>query len=204
LTSASDASHSQKARYRPCSAARADSERDLVGLGAAQPGDRIHHQLVDLLGHPGGHVLDVDPALGRSHQADPLADAVHHQSHVELLADVGSLFDQQPAHDLTARARLVRDQPHAQDRRGVGADLLDRAAHLDAAALASPAGVDLRLHDPDRPSQLARRIDRLIDTEAGDPAGHRDPEAAQNLFALVFVDFHWTDLACPPKRSRRA
>jgi hypothetical protein len=40
-------------------------------------------------------------------------------------------------------------------------------------------------------------LDRFINTEARNAARHRDPKAAQNLFALVFVDFHRTDLAGP-------
>ncbi len=54
------------------------------------------------------------------------------------------------------RPRLVRHQRHAEHAPGFFLHVLDGLHHLDAAALAAPAGMDLRLHHPDRPpSSLA-------------------------------------------------
>src|SRR5690606_4670781 len=70
------------------------------------------------------------------------------------------------------------------------ADLVDRAGQLDPAALATAAGVDLGLDHPDLAAQRFGGLDRIIDRETGDAPGHRDPVLAQDLLALVLVDFH--------------
>ena len=68
--------------------------------------------------------------------------------------------------------------------------LIERLRHLDAAALAAAAGVDLRLHHPNLAAQLARGRVRLRHRKAGTPRGRRDAELAQDLFALILVNIH--------------
>ena len=104
----------------------------------------------DLLGVLGGHLLDVHAALGRGHDRDAAGGAVEGHAEVELVLDVQALLDEQALHLLALGAGLVRDQLHAEialhgllRRRRVA------LAHLDAAALAAAAGVDLRLDDDD-------------------------------------------------------
>ena len=91
---------------------------------------------------------------------------------------------------LSAGTGLMRDELHAEHLAGERAHLVDRAGELDAAALAASAGVDLRLDDPDRPAELLRGLDRLVDRERRNAARHRNAEAAKELLALVFVDLH--------------
>src|SRR5258708_9317224 len=77
--------------------------------------------------------------------------------------------------------------------------------YLDSAALAPSTGMDLRLDHPDRAAEAARRIHRLGNAEARHAARHRHTKAPQDVLALVFVDFHWTILACLPcRRCHRA
>ena len=80
------------------------------------------------------------------------------------------------------------------------AHFVDRMREADAAlgafakllelALAAAAGVDLRLHDPQRPGQLARRLDGLVDAHRGIARGHRHAIFREQLFGLIFVDVH--------------
>src|SRR5690606_17197581 len=65
-----------------------------------------------------------------------------------------------------------------------------RLRQLDAAGLAAPAGVDLRLHHHDLGAEAARGALGL-GRRGGEPARrHRDPVAAQQLLGLVLVDVH--------------
>ena len=68
---------------------------------------------------------------------------------------------------------LVGDELHAEDLFRLVLHLVERPRDLDAAALAAAAGVDLRLHDPDRAAELLRRLDRLVDAEARNAARRR-------------------------------
>ena len=66
----------------------------------------------------------------------------------------------------------------------------DGLHYLHAARLAAAAGVNLRLHDPDRAAQFFGALDRLIDTECRDAARHLHAEFAQDGFGLILVDIH--------------
>ena len=63
--------------------------------------------------------------------------------------------------------------------------------HLDAAALAAAAGMDLGLDDIDGAAELLGGGYRLVGRESRDPATGRHAELAQQLLGLIFVDVHW-------------
>ena len=94
-------------------------------------------------------MLNIHAAFARGHQRHPLRDAVDNHADVEFFFDVRALFHQQPFHNAAFRAGLVGDECHAENFRGGIAYLIDRFDHLDAAALATTTGVNLRLDDPD-------------------------------------------------------
>ncbi len=146
--------------------------------------------LVDFFRGVGGDLLDVHSALARRHQRDTLRGTVDHHAEVKLLGDVGAFLDQQAAHLLPRRPGLMRDELHAEDLGGALLDLIDRARELDAAALAAPTGVDLRLHHPHGAAECLRCLHRVFDAEGRQAARHRHAEAAQHFLALVFVDLH--------------
>src|SRR6266436_3303230 len=79
---------------------------------------------------------------------------------------------------------------HAQNFLCPGAHLIDRFRDLHAAAFAAAAGVDLRLHYPDLAAELLRRVDRLVHAHRGKAARRRHAVFAEDLLALVLVDFH--------------
>ena len=68
--------------------------------------------------------------------------------------------------------------------------ILDGFDDLHAAALAASAGMDLRLHHPDRAAQFLGRRDGFLDREGRLASGNGHAKAAQNLFGLIFVDIH--------------
>ena len=83
----------------------------------------------------------------------------------------------------------MRDQPHAQHlfrdldgfRRVLG--------HLDAAAFAAPAGMNLRFDDHAAADFFRRRF-RLIHRERNFAPRHRDFVLGQDRLGLILVNFH--------------
>src|SRR5262249_45736996 len=142
------------------------------------------------LRRPGDDLLDVHAALGGRHQHDLLRAAVDHHADVELLADVGAFLDQQAPHLLAFGPGLVRDELHAEDLLGAQPHFVERFGDLHAAALAAAAGVDLRLHYPDAAAELLRRVERLVYAHRRKAARRRHAVLAQQLLALILVDFH--------------
>ena len=109
------------------------------------------------------------------------------------MRDVFGGGDEDLADLLPLRPRLRRFELHPEDVLRFLAHLVDGLGELDAAALAAPARVDLRLHDPHpdalRLHRLGRR-DGLVDGLCDAPVLDRDAVVSENLFRLVFVDFH--------------
>ena len=116
--------------------------------------------------------------------------AVDQQAEIELTRDIAALLDIDPLDLAARRPGLVRHRflPNS-DARG-RRDLLFRAAQLDPAGFAAPAGMDLRFDDPDLAAEPARRLDCLGGGIGHSAARHRDPEFRQQLFRLIFVDIH--------------
>ena len=142
-----------------------------------------------------GHFLDVDAALGGGHEHDPLLRAVDHQRGVVLLLDRGALLDQQALHLLARGAGLVGHELHAEDLLRPVAHLVDRLGDLDPAALAAPAGVDLRLHHRHAAvTQPPGDVGHIVCREGDLAARHRDTITRENGFGLIFVDFHGKDV----------
>ncbi len=120
--------------------------------------------------------------------------AVDQGGKIKLARDRRAVLDIEPLDHAALRAGLMGHQRHAQHALGFLLHVLDGFHHLDAAALAAPAGMDLRLHHPDRAGQAPWRPQPLLRrVKAAMPRGHRRAEGAQNLFGLIFVNVHgWT------------
>ena len=79
---------------------------------------------------------------------------------------------------------------HAEDGFGAAQNLFGRLRQFDASGLAPPADVDLSLnHDRVTPQPLGD-FDGLFGRLGNLAAGGCNTAAAQDLFGLVFVDFH--------------
>src|SRR5690606_4640722 len=102
--------------------------------------DRVDPDLGDGVGVGLGHGLDLHAALGGQHPEVLLGRAVEGEAGVVLLGDVRGQLDPQGPHGVALDV-------HPEDVRGVGADLVGVAGELDAAGLAAPAHLDLRLDD---------------------------------------------------------
>ena len=168
----------------------ADAAGEFQPLRVRQPGQRVDEDLEQLLRRLVRHFLDIHAAFTAGHHRDGLRRPVGHGGDVVLLLDVGTLLDQQTAHLLALGAGLVRLQLHAEDFAGQLLHLIKRTRQLDAAALAASAGMDLRLHHPDRAAELLRRLDSLVHGESGIAARHGHARLAQEFLALVFMDLH--------------
>ena len=95
---------------------------------------------------------------------------------------------------MPVRRVLVGDQLHAENLAGVLAYFFDRLGDLDATALSAPAGVNLRLDDPDLAAQRFRRLDRLIDALTEESARNNHSELFEKFFSLIFVNIHLPSL----------
>ena len=120
----------------------------------ADAGHRIDRDRDDLVGRVVRDLLDVHAAFGRDHDRDARGLAVEQHRQIELLVDRGAVLDVEPVDDLALRSGLVRHQGRAEDARRFLLHVVDRFHDLDAAGLAAAAGVDLRLHHPDRTAEL--------------------------------------------------
>ena len=163
-------------------------------------GRRVDGEGRDLLGCRVGDLLDVHAALGGGDHGDAAGFAVDQQREVELTRDGRALLDIETPDLAALGSGLVGDQGHAQHLGRFFAQGVDRLDHLDPAALAAAAGMDLSLEHPNRPAQLLRRRDRLVDAVRLMPPRHRHAVLGENGLGLVFVDVHgWASCA----RSRR-
>ena len=188
-----------KASYRPfttlpsclaCIALQAQRHGDLVADIGRVTGGRLDLEGVNLLRRLVRHFLDVHAAFGGDDEGDAAGGAVHQRREIKFALDGRAVFDIEALDQAARRAGLMGDQGHAQDALGFLLHVLDGFDHLDAAALAAAAGMDLRLHHPDRAAQFLCRRDRFLHREGGLAFGDGHAESAQHLFCLIFVDIH--------------
>ena len=182
-------------------AGQTEGEGDAAPMVRLDAGGGVDHEGVDALGRVFGDVLDVHAAFGRGDQRNLRRAAVDEQREVKFARDVDAVGDVQPVDLLANVAGLDRHQRVAEHVVGRGADLVGRLRQPDAAlgfgwqllelALAAPPGVDLRLDDEQRPGELARRRDRLVDGHRRIARRDRDAELGEEILRLIFVDVHW-------------
>ncbi len=173
----------------------AERLRDAAHVVRADVGDRIDRDGDDLLRRVVRDLLDVHAAFGRDHDGDARGDAVDQHREIELLLDGGAFLDVEPVDLLALRAGLVRDQRRAEDARRFLLHVVDRLDDLDAAGLAAAAGVDLRLHHPDRAAERLRGLHRLVDREGRNALGRR---ARRTPAAPSLPWYSWMFMRPPP------
>jgi hypothetical protein len=147
-----------------------------------EPDQGVDVQPRQQLGRLRCDLLDVDATLGRQHQQRPLLSTVERDREVVLRGDLGGLLDPQLAYGMAADV-------HAEDRPGVFGRLAGGGCNLDPAGLPATADQHLRL-DHDRGSELLRRRTRLLRRIDRHALGDRDPEACEELLALILVEVH--------------
>ena len=175
-----------------------DFVREIIGLLIGQADGRIDLGFENLLRSVLGNFFDIHAAFTRGHHHGSLATPINHQADVILVANIGAFFDQETTNLLALRSGLMRHQLHPQDFARAGANVFHRFGHFDPAALAAPASVNLSFNDPNRASKGFCGTNRFIDGMASDASRHLYAIALENFFALVFVDFHRSDLCRQP------
>jgi hypothetical protein len=129
-------------------------------------------------------------ARRRGDECDTAALAVEQHGEIQLARDGAAGLDVNFVHRKTCGAGLRRDEALAKHRGGGLANFRRRAAELHAARLAASARMHLRLHDPHRSRDFARRCDRLRFVR-GDLAGrNRHAVFGEDALRLVFVKVH--------------
>jgi hypothetical protein len=171
-------------------ALQAQRHRDLVADIGAISGHRFDLEGVDFLGRLVRHFFDVHAAFGRDDEGDAAGGAVHQRRQIQLAFDRRAVFYIKTLDQAARRAGLMRDQRHAQDTCRFLLHILDGFDHLDAAALAAAAGMDLRFHHPDRAAQFLGGSNGFFHREGAPAFWHRHAESAQDFFGLIFVDIH--------------
>ena len=167
-----------------------DRIRHALRLEGSKPDDRIDVLLDDLLGSLCRDLLDLDAAFLRAHHDDARALAVDDEGEIILLLDVRASLDEEASDLLARRARLMRDERFAEELLRVGRDLVDRLCDLDAACLATAAGVDLRLDDDDGRSERLRVRHGFLYREGRLALWDVYAIGAQDFLALVLMDVH--------------
>src|ERR1043165_9596567 len=143
---------------------------------------RVHGEPVNLFRSPRGDLFDVDAAGGTDHQDRPLRRAIDDDADVALGCDLRRRRDQ----DFVDGQAFDR---HAEDGLGVRFGLRRGLRELDAARLAAPAGMHLRLHD-DLASEAFGDCPGL-GRRGRDFAGrHGDAVPSQNVPRLILVQIH--------------
>jgi hypothetical protein len=177
-------------RRRHLPALEAEAEGELAGVERQHADGRVEADLEDLLRALARHLLDLHAAFGRGDHGDAAARPVDQHAEIQLAPDVGPVLDVDALDLLALRPGLRGDQPHAEHRLGRLLGLVDGLHHLDAAALAAAAGVDLRLDHPNRAAQLAGHVLRFLRGVGDDAARHRDAVFRQQALGLILVDVH--------------
>ncbi len=137
-----------------------------------------------------GDFLDVHAAFGGNHESHARGFPVDQRGQIEFAVDGRAFLDVEPVDLLAVRAGLMGNQRRAEDARGFLLHVVDGFDHLDAAGLTSAAGVDLRLHHPNRAAEFVGSLERLVDGKRRHPARHRHAEFTQHRFSLILVNVH--------------
>ncbi len=159
-------------------------ESDLPRMERLNARDGIDRDDGDLFRRRRRNFFDIHAAFGGGHDRNPTGPTVDQHAEVQLARDVGAFFDVNPAHHTALGAGLRRHQRHTENFAGNGLQFVERFDDFDTTALTATAGMDLRLNDPDRATEVLGHLYRLFDG-ISDPAarGTATPYWAKTPFA---------------------
>ena len=138
------------------------------------------------------HFLDLHAARFRGHEYVLAHGAIENNAQVKLAFDRQSLFDQQTLHHSALRAGLMSDQSHAQHLFGNFGRFGGILGDLYAAALASAARMNLRLHNHAAADLLGRRFG-LFHRVRHFSSRDRHAVFGEDRLRLILVNFHSLD-----------
>ena len=168
---------------------QAQAVRQAPSLKRGQTDAEVDLLAQDELRRVGRNLLYLHAAGRARHDDRPRRGAVDQQPEVQLALDVERLLDQHARHAATLGTGLRRDERHPDQglRRLLG--LARVSDHPHAAALAPPAGMDLRLDDDAAPETL-RHPARLGRRERDLAARHGQAMLREQDLRLVLVNLH--------------
>ena len=155
-------------------------ERQLPGLKRDHTGAGIDPLAQDLLRLLGGDFLDVHAARRAADDHRAGRSAIDDDAQIELALDLQSFFDQHAADLAPLRSGLMRDERHPEHLLGQLLGLVGRFRELDAAALAAPAGMNLRLDDSDAAAKTPGNLAGFLRRERYFAARNGHTEARQH------------------------
>ena len=173
-------------------ATEAKPEREVPPLKRLGTNQRINFRLEDFFGSFLGDLFNFDAALGRRHEDDTPAGAIHHGTQVQLISNIGAGFNQDAGHGLTRRIRLICHQSLAQPMRRKLSHGFGAVHELHSARLAAPARMDLRLDHPSLAANIVGRLDRRLSRVDGVASRYRQAVVSEQGFALVLMQIHNT------------
>ena len=119
-----------------------------------------------------------------------LGFAIDQQREIQLARDRQRFFHQHLVHRLAVGRILIGHQLPAEQRSSHGTHVVEALHHFDAARLATPAGMDLRLDHPGLAAQFVGGIDRGIGTCRNDATWRVNVARPQYVFGLILVQVH--------------
>ncbi|MNN65752.1 hypothetical protein D3C81_1812770 [compost metagenome] len=137
-----------------------------------------------------GDFLDVHTALGGGHEHDASRGAIDHCTQIQLLGDIGAGFDQNLADRLPIGIGLVGHQTLVQPLLGKGLGLFLVTNQLDAARLATTAGMNLGFYHPGSAADLVTGFGCLFRSINCIAFGDRQSILGKQLLTLIFVKIH--------------
>ncbi|MNZ67332.1 hypothetical protein D3C78_855770 [compost metagenome] len=137
-----------------------------------------------------GDLLDVHATLGGGHEHDAPGGTVDHRTQIQLLGDIGTGLDQNLADRLPIGVGLVGHQTLIEPLLGKGLGFFLATNQLDAARLATTAGMHLGLDHPGSAANLVARFGCFFGSIDRVSQRYRQPILGKQLLTLIFVKIH--------------
>ncbi len=186
---------------------------ELRRIGFGHTSRRVDWQGEDFLRRLVRNFLDVHAAFSRGNKGRTARGAVNEKGEIEFAVNVGAVFNVEAVDLFASIAGLRGDEVIAQHRLGVIQNVflgegeantaLFASCGFDELALAASTGMNLGLHDPERPRQRIDRLLHIIERKNGYAFCHWSAERFQHGLGLVFVYVHG-NLPCLPWLAERA
>ena len=133
-------------------------------------------------------LFDIHPTSFARYGGDSLHSAIDDHTDIQLAVDFQGFLDEDCADWDSVGASLMRDEVGANEILGRRSSLVRIRDQLDAACLAAPASVNLRLYD-DIPAKIGGDRRGLVRRVRHPSSRHGDTSLREYLLRLVFMNF---------------
>ena len=139
---------------------------------------------------PVGNLFNLNAAFGRTNHRDARLGPVQNHCKIELARNTEALLNQYSPYLATFRPGLMGNQIVAEHGSGFFRGFVRAFYHFDPAALAAAPGMDLRLDDANRATQLGGSSLGFLRRRCDDAARDGNAESLEDLLGLKFVYVH--------------